>query len=218
MTTMNTKADKKLSLYLSTKRLAVLTRHANGQGLTHSQCLYELIDALEDPLPSIGDTLQADMRRIESLVQLSVESTCNLTEVFTQAMEGQPRERAQPVQSTLAAWLAAVLGGRPVSDVAAVVIPNQATSTGVRFTVHSLMVGQERSGTHPKELTLSREQAGPALCVAANQAKPQSVALVGKRVEGTHWHFRFLVKDAQGKWSQQVHTFSHPSRDIQEAS
>lgn len=211
-TTTNKGADKKLSIYLSTQRLALLTSRANAQSTTLTQCLYALIDELAEPELDLED-VQADIRRLENVVLNSIRSTNTLTATLTVALDGQPQVHVPmtQTQSPFDDWLAAALNGTGANHIAAIVVPAEATTTRVRFLVKSLKVGDLQPSMPSTELALSREQAGPVICHAANSGTPLPLALVGRRVEGTDWFFRFLGKDASGKLTQQIHAFKHPS-------
>lgn len=211
-TTTNKGADKKLSIYLSTQRLALLTHRANAQSTTLTQCLYALIDELAEPELDLED-VQADIRRLESVVLNSIRSTNTLTATLTVALDGTPQVHAHtaPAPTAFDMWMEAAIGGTGANHIAAIVVPTRATASSVRFNVKSLKVGNQQPSMPPTELVLSREQAGPAICHAAKTQTPLPLALVGKRVDGTDWLFRFLGKDASGKLTQQINAFKHPS-------
>ncbi len=209
--TANKKSDKKLSIYLSTQRLALLTGFAGTKSIPLTQALYELIDTLEEPKLGL-ESMQADIRQLQSMVHDSINSTRKLTATFTLAIEGEPPSPPEPEkESAFGLWLREALAGTHDNTIAAIVVPTLATASGVRLTTRSLKVGDRLPAVPKTELLLSHEEAGAALYQAAKSNSATPFALVGRREHGTDWIFRILGKDASGRLSQQIHSFKHPS-------
>lgn len=209
----NNKPDKKLSIYLSGERLALLSGHASGKGISLAQGLYGLIDALAEPTIEAAAT-QADIRQLQEAVHESISSTKKLAATIALAMG---HEHEEPC--ALDVWLHEALGSSSATKVGALIVPTRTSAAGVHFTTRTLKLGEQLVPVPMTELVLSREAVGPVLWhLAKTSDTAEHLAFQGQRAEGTHWLFRIVRKDAYGKPSMDIATFKHPSRESQEAS
>lgn len=205
------KTDKKLSIYLSTQRLSLLTVHAQSKGLTLTQALYDLIDGLVDSR-SDWDQMHADIRRLEAMVSDSWHTTKKLSATITLAIEpGYEATHQVESPSAFDRWLQAVLAGTDSTTLVALVEPGRVEGTRVHLGTRSVKVASCASFNPQAPLILTTDQAGQQLCQAAISGSKEVFALVGQRAEGTHWLFRILASDSAGKLTRQIHIFKHPS-------
>lgn len=205
------KTDKKLSIYLSTQRLNLLTAYAQSKGLPLTQGLYDLIDGLVESRSDM-DQLQADIRRLEALVSDSWHTTKKLSATITLAIE--PGHESGPnvePQSAFDVWLQEALADTESTTLVALVEPRKVDGTRVHLGTRSVKVAHRPSFNPQAPLILSTEQAGQQLCQAAISGSTEAFALVGQKAQGTHWLFRILASDSNGKLTRQIHSFKHPS-------